>query len=667
MLKNLQFNVTFNSTGKTFEGDHNFSNGMTAITGPNESGKSLIVEMLRYGLFGTKGLRASVSSYDKLSVAVEFFIKDKTYIIKRNKSGMDTLSLGLEVIVSGTKPVNAAIEKLFGYNLDVFDISNACLQGEVESLSDKTPADRKRMVDKVIGLDIIDKIIKTYSEEASLTKRDIETLKSTLVELTKPVMVGEYIEESNGASQIAILEQSCRSLVEKTTWIESAKVDKPEAVEKTMGLSLETLMEVQEDFKSLNAKQTQLEYEMKQLPKQSPKTNELSYEDRLSAAIAYDKYIANEDTYPKPTITKEEIMQQEGLILNKEKVRKIKALQDRIDTLKSNNIDCPKCSHSFALEHNLVNQLEAEIEELGEVFKVYIEPEKSTSQLNDYTREWDHYDTKPDVPKAEPTGECSAAVEVEHLRYQEYQKYLTLKLVYDDIKLPEDPSQLILDKQREEAEAKAFKINLENYNIYTTKKVIIKQEIKELTGCEDQLTTLRLVTSNSRMHDQAVKNYDEASTIMIKRRVEINSLEEGLKTTENIKKGLKDLKPRVKMFLVPSLNKVASSLISQMTKGERTNIQIDEQFNIKVDGQAIEELSGSGKSVANLAIRIGLGTVLTNKVFSVFLADEIDAAMDKDRAAFTSECLRNLNDTIKQIVIVSHQQPEADYYITLRK
>src|SRR5690606_38861993 len=99
--------------------------------------------------------------------------------------------------------------------------------------------------------------------------------------------------------------------------------------------------------------------------------------------------------------------------------------------------------------------------------------------------------------------------------------------------------------------------------------------------------------------------------------------------------------------------------------GQRTVIEVDEDFNIEVDGQPVNTLSGSGKAVSNLAVRIALGMVLTNKVFSVLLADEIDAAMDDERAEATATALRNLTGTISQVVLVSHKEPDADNQIRI--
>jgi hypothetical protein len=65
------------------------------------------------------------------------------------------------------------------------------------------------------------------------------------------------------------------------------------------------------------------------------------------------------------------------------------------------------------------------------------------------------------------------------------------------------------------------------------------------------------------------------------------------------------------------------------------------EFDVVVDGQRLDTLSGSGKAVANLALRLGLGQVLTNNVLSVFVGDEIDASMDEDRAKNLGERRRS--------------------------
>jgi DNA repair exonuclease SbcCD ATPase subunit len=125
------------------------------------------------------------------------------------------------------------------------------------------------------------------------------------------------------------------------------------------------------------------------------------------------------------------------------------------------------------------------------------------------------------------------------------------------------------------------------------------------------------------------------------------------------------LRVLVKQHLLPSLNAVASRLIEQMTGGQRRLIVVDDEFDIRVDGQPLATLSGSGKAVANLALRIGLGQVLTNNVLSLFIGDEIDASLDADRSEATGQTLRGLMSSVAQILLVTHKGAEAEYSVTL--
>jgi DNA repair exonuclease SbcCD ATPase subunit len=128
---------------------------------------------------------------------------------------------------------------------------------------------------------------------------------------------------------------------------------------------------------------------------------------------------------------------------------------------------------------------------------------------------------------------------------------------------------------------------------------------------------------------------------------------------------LNEIRLRIKTYLVPSLSRVASHLLTQMTGGERSSIEVNENFDILVDGQRLDTLSGSGKACANLALRIGLGQVLTNNVLSIFIGDEIDASMDQNRADFTQNSLGSLTNQISQIFLVTHKIPSADHVVRL--
>ena len=128
---------------------------------------------------------------------------------------------------------------------------------------------------------------------------------------------------------------------------------------------------------------------------------------------------------------------------------------------------------------------------------------------------------------------------------------------------------------------------------------------------------------------------------------------------------LKEMKIKIKGYVLPSLQKVSSILLSEMSDGQFERITIDPEFNILVEGREINLFSGSEQAMINLALRLGLGQVLTHKAFSVFIGDEIDASMRDERAQLTADCLRKISKYIRQVILISHRDITADQYIEL--
>ena len=669
MLKTIDYNLKFKSTGTSIAGSHDFFSGMTAITGPNESGKSLIVEMIRYSLFGTKALRASVSSYETLSTKLTFGIAthgEDTFEVVRSKSGAVSLKQNNKPLASGTKPVNEAIEKLFGYNLEVFDATNACLQGQVEALSDKTPAERKKMVDRTIGLDSIDRVIKKAHDKVVTDKATCNALESTI----QPVQQPEEPEVLVFPEQLAAQEVKYKEYLELKSWITNTKVDEPEVFIPTIMASMSDLVTAQATYDDIKRKVEIVAGKLEGLPTEFTSSSSKSFEERFEALQKWDEYQRHLSEYPEPSHTKEFIVEQRTRLEAQDNRSKHDNLRGRISDLEKDKTECPSCDHKFALEHAVVDKLREELILIPN-FTGVDTPTASKTTLDMYEAMWEKYDNRPRVAVEEDPEDSLEVALREQGVYDNYQKYLELQSEYTALRNIEDSminqAATIEQKREEDSKLAMYNVRQAKWLVYAEKKDVVEQRLEELEGIEDRITILRQQETQTQVYTAAMQRYRQDELVMAKRQAEVDDLQAKIKMNENVKKGLKELKPKVKMYLIPSLNKVSSTLISQMTQGERSQIQIDEEFNIKVDGQAIEELSGSGKSVANLAIRIGLGTILTNKVFSVFLADEVDAAMDKNRASYTAECLRNLKSTIGQIVIVSHQQPEADHQIELRK
>ena len=188
-----------------------------------------------------------------------------------------------------------------------------------------------------------------------------------------------------------------------------------------------------------------------------------------------------------------------------------------------------------------------------------------------------------------------------------------------------------------------------------------------LLNVPENLAQLEAGYQAAKIYEDRLGAYEKALGIYRTKKDEVDRRREEEQGYRKGKEALTILRKLVKQHLIPSLNKVASHYITEMTGGQRNLIEVDEEFDIQVDGQPISTLSGSGKAVANLSLRLELGQVLTNNQFSVFLGDEIDASMDVDRADNTAKTLESLAERVSQILLVTHKYPQADYYFELEE
>ena len=96
-----------------------------------------------------------------------------------------------------------------------------------------------------------------------------------------------------------------------------------------------------------------------------------------------------------------------------------------------------------------------------------------------------------------------------------------------------------------------------------------------------------------------------------------------------------------------------------MSEGKHHKVELTEDMAILVNGEPIEALSISGRALGHLSLRMALGQVLTNHVFPVFMADEVDASMRNERAQNVLDALTDmLKGSMKQIIMISHRELE---------
>lgn len=171
-----------------------FPDGAIALLGRNGSGKSTILEAIGFALFGTTATRTvkellrwdRAPPGDPVRVELDCELAGQAVHIERelrgkNLTGTASLTVDGTVQVAGGagshQAVTESIERLLGMGQDAFFTTVVARQRELSRLADLGPADRKRLILDMLGVDALDRAIRTARGRARDAKVRVDTLR----------------------------------------------------------------------------------------------------------------------------------------------------------------------------------------------------------------------------------------------------------------------------------------------------------------------------------------------------------------------------------------------------------------------------------------------------------------------------------------------------------
>jgi DNA repair exonuclease SbcCD ATPase subunit len=651
----------------------NFQAGQTAITGKNESGKSVTLEMILFALWGSQALRGAAEDYKKLDVEQTFEVKGRRYRVNRtirNAKLVELLEGSERDVAVGTKPVNLKMKEIFGYDYSVFTMANAVMQGAVEALTDAKPTERKRIVDQTIGLSVLDDLIKECGDTALKFVRQAEGISSVLREPVQP----EVPENYESSSTLELKRQDAVLTATELNQLRGMVANKPAEPVAPVCEVAETVLTLQ----SLQDIRVQL-LDAKQLAEsalRASKRDKTTLESELlkiHGQLNGESHAVRQLAQAREQLANLKLpeMTTEAIDAHFDQIEKANRWQAKQKLLAQGHHVCPKCTHTWPLASEALEAYADAIE---------IQPSQfSGGYLNAQRALQANVIQKRSIEESIPELEGQVAAEKHELEQQLANKAKEIESKDAEITKSEadlaqlvalleanpDQSERIKARQKYDGALLTHGAQVAAFESFFAQLKQREERIAELEPVESRLKALEESLVASRTYEQAQGSYEASARVYADDKLKMEGLLEQSEDWSKAKAAIAEAKVVIKSFLVPSLNKVASLLLSQMTGGARSSIVVDDDFNITVDGQQATTLSGSGKAVANLALRIGLGQVLTNGVFSVFMADEFDESMDEERARYTAECLQRLKETIKQVIVVTHKRPIADHIFTL--
>ena len=219
-----------------------FPEGVIIIKGPNEAGKSTILEAVLYALFGEtmRGLKDLAINHnsDRASIRLTFSVDDKEYSIIRflrrkspSEGRLFEIQGGRRIPRASTfKSTNEVVKNILGgLSFNEILVTNVVAQKELDKIVELKGSERERIINSLLGLESYNKAIDRLGQERREKRRDLEYSEKMVTELAR--RVEEY-------------KRDIKSIKEKTEELESNK--------RLLTIKLEELKEVEPVYRLLS-------------------------------------------------------------------------------------------------------------------------------------------------------------------------------------------------------------------------------------------------------------------------------------------------------------------------------------------------------------------------------------------------------------------------------
>lgn len=612
-----------------------FEDGLNILSAKNGFGKSTILEMLNYSLFGTQALRSSISDYPKdFEVICKILINSRTYIINRTVKNSYVVSDD-EVVVTGITPVNSFIKELLNYDYKVFSLTNFVQQQNLLNLTSCSSTVLSDLIETISGINSSEKL-ESY-------------LKSKLTELR--IEKKSLIATKNGSN----LESSFSI---------------NEAYELLLKIDNDYLNTTQLSLKLLNSRLADIKESLNQFEKYLISYENIlenfklfdSYEDISSEELTsvlidiqkYETQLENEIKYkkniykPDKEYSKTYLEEQESLINEYKEYTTYLKLKNELD---KHLIQCPNCDHKFYNADYSLKEIEEPLKPVLNLQEIKVH--KKWLEDKDL-----YYSLENSINNIKNILEDLPSAKEIQLKLNTLNSYLSLKSKYSDL-ISEINSKLSEVKYKNtDLSENNYKEILELYinNLKTEQSELISN----IEAIECIYIDMVKYVADKNANKTLLENLSKIDNL-----IDIN--QNKFKQYDLLLKTLLQVKKQIQSDTLPRINLLASNLIKSITNGERSDIKLTNDFKIEVDGKSVNVVEVSAQVITNISLRVALLDTFYRDNFLVFIGDEIDAPLHEDRFNYLEDCLENLTKIGYQIILVSHKEFNIGNNINLHR
>ncbi|RJS73489.1 MAG: SMC family ATPase [Candidatus Syntrophoarchaeum sp. WYZ-LMO15] len=227
-----------------------FPDGVVGIIGPNGAGKSTLIEAIAWAIYGHPASRTKkeqikrvgASPSEPCGVILEFYLGRDEYRVRREMVGQSLspraeLLLNGEPIAEGERQVTSFLEGVIGMDYQSFITSVFARQKELNALSTMGPEERKRLILRMLKIDIIKKSLESLRSDKNADRKRMEGIKEAII-------------DESGMYKIDILKKERKEVIARKAEIKARYDEK-----KTVLLGIEAhLSQIRSELKDMEAR-----------------------------------------------------------------------------------------------------------------------------------------------------------------------------------------------------------------------------------------------------------------------------------------------------------------------------------------------------------------------------------------------------------------------------
>ncbi len=691
--------------------------GRIMILGQNGAGKTTLLQAIHFGLFGKsdrKNIELIRQGAKKATVEVSFstqkgdYTIERSLIIERNNVKHEALmkdDLG-NIIANNPISVLTEVEKILSTTENIFRNAVYVGQGEIAQIAFQAPSERKKLLDRLLGLQIyenawektreimkvignrINKLedeIKTLKEEASKktivqeklqkektevkkSKETLQNLKKTLKHLNK-----DYEEKKKIKDELIKVRTEREKIEESLKNLNSEEKSLKSTLEKDLGEKwAEKIMKLEEIKEKINDLEKQLEIIENDL---NLKIEKMENEKQKSVKSLQEE--------TKRTL--QEVREKKDLLERKigELTGNLKPLKDQIksfSSLKEETI-CPTCRQKLTPQH---------------VEKILLESERKFSEIKAEKDNLENSILKLKEKESMVSKNLEESVSKIEAEFKEKKENLHKNFKEDKQKLSEDLKNMRNLYQRLE-KGRIFQQRLENVlkdlksqrdlfksvdarfqelnsSFATATFKHLEDEVKKQENQKAKLET-RIDLSENKLipeFENQLETINKKEQELREKEEKLSVEKEKLQLTDILRNLFRDIQPVIRDALVESISEEATKTFKELINNpEFDQLKLTSEYDIQCyrhgNPTDIRLLSGGEQIIACLALRLGIAEVIGRQ--DLLILDEPTVHLDQEHRTELVEVLSYLK-SMPQLIVVTHDSTfanAAEYILTVEK